>query len=517
MSDSTPIQLDLQSLTVKATELPFVSIFFGACLICLYYLGIKRNRQVYPPGPRAVPLLGNILDLSPENAWYKLTRYKDVYGELVFFHGLGNNVLVLNSMEAIHDLFDKRGAIYSDRPTFTVVSELMGLGQSMALMSYTDEWKAHRRLAHVALSPNAVKRYHVVQEDLAALLSQAFVDNPEDFFSQVRLTAARLILSLTYGLSVETADSEYICQAEDTMRIVTKATVPGAFLCDLMPWMKYLPSWLPFHKEALHGREMIDRMVSKPFDLVMRETEAGIAPPSFTHDLLSSENAQSANLRNQIKWVAGSMYGAGGETTYATVLTCILAMALHPEKLRRAQEELDRVVGMDRMPRVTDRTNLPYVDALVKETMRWHPVVPLGIARATSSEDAYRGYNIPKGTIVMPNVWAIAFSQQGPYDPYEFVPERFLVEDKDARPLDPSLYAFGFARRICPGRYLADNSIFILIATILAMFDIAPPEGEELVPAFTPALVRRPFKCKITPRSEAKVAQIASRAAQSTV
>ncbi|KAI0635410.1 cytochrome P450 [Trametes polyzona] len=466
-------------------------VILGTCLAVAYLWGLRQRGRTLP-GPRGLPLVGNILDLSPKSAWFKLTKYKVEYGDLVFFHGLGNNILVLNSLEAIHDLFYKRGAIYSDRPAFTVVGELMGLGQSMVLLPYGDEWKAHRRLAHIALSPNAVRQYYTVQEDLAASLCQAIVDDPEDFCSQIKLTTSRLILSLTYGLSVKTVDSEYMSHAEATLKITTRATAPGVYLCDLLPWMKYLPSWLPFQKEARHGRMMIEEMVAKPFDQVVRETEAGIAPPSFTHDLLSSGNAEDGNLRHRIKWVAGSMYGAGSETTYATVLACILAMALHPEKLRKAQEELDRVIGVERLPRITDRVNLPYVDALIKETMRWRPVVPLGIARSTATEDSYEGYSVPKGTIVMPNVWAIAHSPHGPYDPYEFVPERFLVEDEDARPLDPSLYAFGFARRICPGKHLAENSIFILVATVLAAFDIAPPDGEEMVaPAFTTTLVRQ--------------------------
>ncbi|EJF59311.1 cytochrome P450 [Dichomitus squalens LYAD-421 SS1] len=490
----------------------FVLTLFG-----IFVFGSPKRK--YPPGPPAKPLVGNILDVSPQGAWIKFTRYKEVYGDLVFFHGLGNNILVLNSMKAINDLLEKKGSIYSDRPSFTVVGELMGLGQSMPLLPAREEWRAHRKLAYTALNATAVKRYHTIQEDLAAILSKQILDTPQDFFSHVRLTAGRIILSVTYGLSVSTADSEYISHAEDTMHMISKATVPGAFLADLLPWMKHLPSWVPFQQEAKQGREMIERLVTKPFEHVKREMAAGTAPQSLTQDLLSMDAADRTTSEHQIKWTTGALYGAGGETTYSTVLTCLMAMALHPDKLRKAQAELDEIVGTERMPKISDKVNLPYVNAVIKETMRWHPALPLSIARCTSDDDVYEGYDIPKGTIVMPNVWSIAFAKIGPYDPSEFVPERFL-ETTGAAPIDPmTSWAFGFARRICPGKALGENSVFILIATLLAMFDIAPPDDAELKVAFSKGLVSypQPFKCKLTPRSASKAAQIVWRASQSVV
>ncbi|KAH9846145.1 cytochrome P450, partial [Lenzites betulinus] len=142
-----------------------------------------------------------------------------------------------------------------------------------------------------------------------------------------------------------------------------------------------------------------------------------------------------------------------------------------------------------------------------------------GIARATACADVYEGFDIPKGTIVIPNVWAIAFAPEGPYDPYKFAPERFFVADGEDMPTDPALWAFGFARRVCPGRYLAENSVFILIATIMTMFDISLPEGQELSPTFTKGLVSypEPFECNISARSDSKLTQISSRAAQCAV
>ena len=147
-----------------------------------------------------------------KNLWYVSCRFfnpalsHQTYGrpgDLIFFHGFGNNILVLNSMKTINDLLDKRGEIYSDRPVFTVVGELMGLGQvklrlnrnlwrdsccaqSLPLLPYGKEWRECRKLAHVALSATAIKKYHRTQEDMAALLNKALLQDPTNFFSHVR-------------------------------------------------------------------------------------------------------------------------------------------------------------------------------------------------------------------------------------------------------------------------------------------------------------------------------------------
>ncbi|KAG5337500.1 hypothetical protein C0989_009483 [Termitomyces sp. Mn162] len=182
-----------------------------------------------------------------------------------------------------------------------------------------------------------------------------------------------------------------------------------------------------------------------------------------------------------------------------------MAMVLNPEKQRIAHAEIDRVVGNNRLPVIADRNDLPYVNAVIKETMRWHPSLPLsssecmtfwiqadsltlGIARASTEDNFYRGYFIPKGTIIVPNAWAVAFETNDQYNVKAFIPERFL--GLQITTIDPGRWAFGFGRRICPGKTLAENSLFALISTIIAAFDILPPAEGVLEPRFGLDLVR---------------------------
>ncbi|KAF7789305.1 hypothetical protein EIP86_000249 [Pleurotus ostreatoroseus] len=143
-------------------------------------------------------------------------------------------------------------------------------------------------------------------------------------------------------------------------------------------------------------------------------------------------------------------------------------MTLHPEAQRKAQEELDRVVGSDRLPTFADREHLPYVEALVTEVFRWNPVVPLGAPHRLLEDDVHEGYFIPKGSIVIANVSGFLHDPEVYEDPFNFLPERFLPEDGKPLPPDSRSYCFGFGRRICP-----DASVWILCAMTLAVFNIS--------------------------------------------
>ena len=126
-------------------------------------------------------------------------------------------------------------------------------------------------------------------------------------------------------------------------------------------------------------------------------------------------------------------------------------MVLHPTEQKKAQAELDAVVGTDRLPEFSDEDSLPYVTAVLKETLRWLPVAPQAIAHCTNADDEYNGYFIPKGTTVIGNSWAILHDEERYPEPFKYVPERFLKDGKiNPQVLDPEVAAFGFGRRFVP-------------------------------------------------------------------
>ncbi|EMD35959.1 hypothetical protein CERSUDRAFT_115906 [Gelatoporia subvermispora B] len=495
-----------------------------AFIFAAVFVTIRRLRYAQrskglpmPPGPPGKPFVGSIMEISQYEAPRVLARYGEQYGDLTMFKGLGNHALVLNSLQAMNDLLDKRGSNNSHRPISVYGGELLGQNESVVYLPYGEEWRAHRKLAHMALSSTAIKQYHSMQEDIAATLAKDLLDSPEDFFASVRMNAGRVVIAITYGIPAGEMQIECINRGEHALEIGTRAVAPGNYLCDLLPFLKHAPSWVSFQREARESKKVMLAHMMRPYEYVKREVAAGTALPSLMRDLMTNPPKGETVPERRLQWLGSAMFGAGSETTYATILTLVMAMALFPEKQKLAQVELDRVLGSERLPTIQDRERLPYVDAVVKEAMRWQPAVHMGVPRRSAEDDVYNGFFVPKGTTLIPNVWAIAYAPNSRYDPEAFIPERYLDPKEDT--VDPSLWAFGFGRRICPGRLLAENSLFIFAATILAVFNISPPADGELEREFTQHLVRSPksFRCQITPRSAAKAKLVEARVAINVV
>ena len=184
-------------------------------------------------------------------------------------------------------------------------------------------------------------------------------------------------------------------------------------------------------------------------------------------------------------------------------------MTLHPEVQRKAQEEIERVVGRDRLPTFEDRAQLPYLECVIREVYRWNPAAPLGVAHQLSQDDVYEGYFIPKGTTVIPNIWAMLHDPEMYPEPFSFNPDRFAnMSRSEFKRSDPRNFMFGFGRRICVGQHFADNVVFCALATVLATLDIRKKvgdDGKEITPEVVyPQFVGRPkpFVCDVRLRSQ---------------
>lgn len=203
----------------------------------------------------------------------------------------------------------------------------------------------------------------------------------------------------------------------------------------------------------------------------------------------------------------------GNETTVVAIQSFVLAGVLHPEFVAKAQEEIDRVVGPNRLPTFDDIPKLAYVSAFMKESMRWRMVSPLGAPRITDEDDVYNGYLIPRGTLVMANQWAMGHDQNTFENAHIFNPERWMTTTMTEREMiSATQFPFGFGRRICPGQHLANNTVNIVATRILWGFNLghAVDGSMKEIPidplAYTQrGLTSQPqnFALSIKPRSQA--------------
>jgi cytochrome P450 len=212
----------------------------------------------------------------------------------------------------------------------------------------------------------------------SARLVKDLVQDPKRYTTLFQRYAAALILRLTYGAKIETGQEEIVRLVYDNQVNFERAAAPGKYLVDLLPVLLYLPSWMaPFKQEAAAHRKREVSLFTGLVDGVQRDIESGKAGPSFTRMWL--ENKQKFALSDlQGTYVMGGLYSAAASTTASLAMSWILLMVLNPEWMTKLQEELDRVVGPDRIPVFDDLPQLPMVRAVVKEVARLRPVTAGG-------------------------------------------------------------------------------------------------------------------------------------------
>ncbi|KAI0366428.1 cytochrome P450 [Pilatotrama ljubarskyi] len=496
-------------------------LVFIALLTVLFRLVQASSKRVtlLPPGPKPFPLLGNVSNLTSRELWLQASQWAKQYGAVVYLHIFGQGLLFLNTYEAAIDLLDKKGAIYSDKPALVMAGELCGCENMVAFTRYGEQSRRQRRLMQKALGPGAIPSYHRLLEMETQALLKRLLDDPADYEGHIRRYAGSLTLLVVYGYRVTSNNDPFLNLAEECVEILSNRITSGGGIwpVDVFPSLKHLPPWLPgagFKRKAAQWKAKMQEFVDKPFELVKTRMKQGTAVPCFCTTLLDEavENKEGAATQDDfdVRWTANSMYSASIDTTLTVVRHFLLQMQLHPEVAAKARKEIDLVVGTGRLPTFSDRPSLPYVDAVMSESLRTAAPVPLGLPHRLMEDDIYKGMHIPRGTLVFANVWEMTRNPAVFPDPDAFIPERYLeiVEPATASKRDPRNFVFGFGRRRCPGSHLIESSFWIVIACVLATFDIRKeldPSGKPIEPdiVFENSVFRAPnsFPCAIEPRS----------------
>ncbi|KAG1722559.1 cytochrome P450 [Suillus lakei] len=450
-------------------------------LVVSRFKGITLTRLPLPPGPKPLPLMGNIFQLNIARPWLTYTHWRKKYGDLIYFRLLGLDFIVVNSEKVARALMDQRSAIYSDRP-FIATNKLFGVDFSTVMLPYHgSDWKLHRKMFHHALRAESASRYHDIHAKRVRPLLRDLLDDPSHFEIHIQRYVASNVMAFTYGYDVAPRNDPMVATVKELADILAKALSPErSAVLSAFPILTRLPAWLPgagSQRDAARARELAGQVLNVPFNLVKKNIAAGVATHSMVSDCLAQINEKDDQHKQEtaIKAAAATAFIGNFSSSSSILHTFVLAMILYPEVQAKAQAEIDSVIGAtSRSPEFDDRPLLPYVDAILRELLRWIPVVPLGIPHATSKDDVYDGRFIPKGALVINNVWAMGRDEpKHGADVEEFRPERHLTAESNSSPqpisADP---IFGFGRRICPGRFTAEAVIWIAIVNILATFRV---------------------------------------------
>ncbi|KAH9042930.1 cytochrome P450 [Lactarius deliciosus] len=509
-------------------QLSLITAIDSLALTALLYLLLafcghrRRKGRPYPPGPPSWPVIGNFLDVPKLSPWFAYANMSKKYGDVLCINVLGQVVVVLCSPTAIKDLLERRGELYADRTPFPIL-EIMGVDWSFFLARMGKYWREGRKLLDRGLRPGAAALHRRLIEETTRVFLGQLLATPNAFCEHINLLQAKLVMRLTYGYDLKEND-DILVPPKRIGDILKQFILPATPLVNHLPFLRRLPSWVPWFKYeplASECRELARRMKKEPIDFVRNSMHDGIAIPSLATEFLQEVDLLSGLERRQmvqaIEDILGSLFQGISLChlqihTVSSMTSLFLALVLYPEVQKRAQAELDSVISRDRLPTYDDKPRLPYIEAMSRELLRWHMVMPLGVHHAPTDDDFYKGYFIPKGAVLIANAWAVLHDPELYPDPEAFKPDRFL--DKDGNFSDDPMIslAFGAGRRICPGRHFVDTVLFVVTASVLSVFNVTTANdenGKEIPPnAFVADLMNSlesyppKFECSITPRDK---------------
>jgi cytochrome P450 len=502
----------------------FVTIF-GLATILISWL--RRDRRLDSiPGPKGYPLIGVGYTLPPR-APVAFRKWAEEYGDVFKIRVGWYDWVVINTPEAVREILEKQALSTSSKAPAPMSHDIVTGGNRMPTMPYGPHWRALRSVVRQVTAVPVTATFIPSQEfEAKQLLFDLATDNQNqrNFYQHMRRFAFSIIMTNTFGTRVKSWDHPDAQNSVRTQAILRRTLQPGTFLVDEFPPLAQLPKWLQ------PGRKMAEDAAKEVLDIKMdlwhrleRQVRSGKAPPCFAREIYESKDSWYAQglTEHHLAWVSSGLVEAGFETTAATLNSLVLYLAANQRVQKKAQEELMRVVGPNRLPNYADMRELPYIRACVKEMLRLNPILAPGIRHYADQDVVYKDHIIPKGTVLIANLAFLHFDPSRFENPFEFVPERYLDHNlysaEYAAMSDPykrDHFTFSTGRRTCPGARLAENSLDIALAGILWAFDIRPPlvDGIESQMdlsenAFPDAgfTLPKPFAARFLPHSEERL------------
>ncbi|XP_027336113.1 cytochrome P450 83B1-like [Abrus precatorius] len=464
-------------LLILCLTLPVFTLFF------FQYRKTFRNPP-RPPGPRGLPIIGNLHQLNNSFLYLQLWQLSKKYGPL-FSLQLGlRPAIVVSSPKIAEKVFKVHDLQFSGRPKLFGQQKLSYNGLEMIFSPYGDLWREIRKicLVHV-LSSRRVSyfssiRHFEVKHMIKKISRHASSSNVINLNEVLMSFASTVICRIAFGRRYEDEGAEK--SRFHALLNECQAMMGTLFVSDYIPFSGWIDKLRGLHTRLQRNFNELDNFYQEVIDEHMDPNRKRPEQEDIIDVLLQlkQQRAFSIDLTiDHIKGVFMNMLVAATDTTAATTVWAMTALMKNPRVMKKVQEEIRNLGGEKDFLDEVDIQKFPYFRAVIKETLRLHLPAPLLVQRETNEKCVIDGYEIPAKTIVYVNAWAIHRDPEAWKDPEEFCPERFLDSTIDFRGQDFEYIPFGAGRRICPGMPMAIASLDLILANLLNSFDWEFPAG----------------------------------------
>ncbi|KAM3870253.1 cytochrome P450 2F3-like [Diretmus argenteus] len=458
-------------------------VLLWVVIFLLLFLFRSHRGKNFPPGPRPLPVFGNLLQLNLENPLGDLERLAKRYGNVYSFFMGPRPMVFLNGLQAIKEALVVKAADFNGRPQDLMVNHAVqrkAHAPGIVLSDYGPGWKEHRRfglmtlrnfgLGKQSMEERILREIQRIMKPLEESIGKTI--NPQVLFHNA---AYNIICQVLFDTQHDYDDEFmklFVTIFKETSKIING---PWGMIYDSIPMVRHLP--LPFQKAfklfkigqekcmGLVAEHKKTRVPGKPrhlIDCYLDELDKrGVNGSSFSEDQLAS--------------LILDLQFAGTDTTSNGLLTAFLYLMTHPHIQERCQQEIDQVLDGKDQASFEDRHDMPYMQAVIHEIQRIADTVPLSVFHCTTKDTELMGYSIPRGTIVIPNLSSVLCEEGQWKFPHEFNPENFLNDQGEFVKPDAFL-PFSAGPRMCLGEALARMELFLIMVTLLRKFQFIWPE-----------------------------------------
>ncbi|KAL5343897.1 cytochrome P450 [Aspergillus crustosus] len=451
-----------------------------AVLLAIFYLIYEltnrlRFKKPLPPGPLALPLIGNLHQHRSAEPWVQYQEWHQKFGDIITVKVGLRTVIVLGSQQAVNDILVKRGKVYCSPPKLVLVGDCMTRNALPVLIPHGQKRRDVHRLITAMLSAQACKGYAPLQEreSLRLMLGIAETGSGDSIDIEKHITnySFGVATTLIYGERMGQGRGGGESEARDIQALfagIMDTVSATNIIVELYPILNLLPERLNPWKQA--GSAFRHTFTN----LWARRIQRGLANPNWNWARLVFNNKPTGMTEEECLFIVAELEIGVSISTAMLIKIFIATVLMNPAATQKVREQVDQVVGRDRIPLLSDQDNLPLLRGFIWEMMRWKSAFSLSLPYAGLEESEYKGYRIPSDALIIVNQWSLNIDPKVYANPTEFRPDRW-IENPDL----PTPPVFGYGRRVCPGEQLGMNSMFIAFARILWAFDVLP-KGERL-------------------------------------